>query len=163
MRATGCVAFFWLIGSEIAEWRSRNLVLSLKLPSSTWVGGGLSTYRRTQRYIMYIPWAGTRTLPHDCTIVSSLLLFYSCVPSLLWLAAVWICSLELQKGLGGWTYLFPTNKKLVGGVGNIRICTLEPHRAPLGFTPEVERCKERSPPLPHQRFWRELGSANSLI
>ena len=118
MRAT--VAFFWLIGSKIAGWCSRNLVLSLKLPSSTWVDAGLSTYRRTQRYILniYIPWAGTRTLPQDCTTVSSLLLSASCVPSLLWLAAVWICPLELQKGLGGWMYLFPTNKKLVAGVGN---------------------------------------------
>ena len=41
--------FFRLVGDEVTGWCSRNLVLSLKLPSSTWVGGGLSSYRRTQR------------------------------------------------------------------------------------------------------------------
>jgi len=38
VRATECVTFFWLIGGEVTEQCSRNLVLSLKLPSSTWVG-----------------------------------------------------------------------------------------------------------------------------
>ena len=34
-----CVqTFFWLVSGEVTGWCSRNLVLSLKLPSSTWVG-----------------------------------------------------------------------------------------------------------------------------
>ena len=34
-----CVqTFFWLVGGEVTGWHSRNLVLSLQLPSSTWVG-----------------------------------------------------------------------------------------------------------------------------
>ena len=38
VRAAGCVSFNWLVGGEATELCSRNLVLSLKLPSSTWVG-----------------------------------------------------------------------------------------------------------------------------
>ena len=38
MRATGCVTFFWLVNGEVKRWCFRNLVLSLKLPSSIWVG-----------------------------------------------------------------------------------------------------------------------------
>ena len=34
VRVAECVAFFWLVGGG---WCSRNLMLSLKLPSSTWV------------------------------------------------------------------------------------------------------------------------------
>ena len=51
-RAAGCMTFFWLVGNEVIGWWSRNpnqqpsgsnqsevymLVLSLKLPSFTWV------------------------------------------------------------------------------------------------------------------------------
>ena len=35
--------FLWLVGGEITGWYSRNLVLSLKLPSSTWVGALVPT------------------------------------------------------------------------------------------------------------------------
>ena len=38
VRLAGCVTFFWLPGGEVTGWCSRNLMLSLKLPSSTWVG-----------------------------------------------------------------------------------------------------------------------------
>ena len=37
VRAAVCVTFFWLVGGEVRGQCSRNLVLSLKLPSSTWV------------------------------------------------------------------------------------------------------------------------------
>ena len=38
VRTAGCVTFFRLVGGEATGWCSRNLELSLKLPSSTWVG-----------------------------------------------------------------------------------------------------------------------------
>ena len=38
VKTAGCVTLFWLVGGEITGRCSRNLVLSLKLPSSTWVG-----------------------------------------------------------------------------------------------------------------------------
>ena len=38
VKAVGCVIFFWLVGGEATGWCSRNLVFSLKLPSSTRVG-----------------------------------------------------------------------------------------------------------------------------
>ena len=37
VRAAGCVTFCWLVG-EVTGHYSRNLILSWKLPSSTWVG-----------------------------------------------------------------------------------------------------------------------------
>ena len=37
VRTSGYAIFYWLIGSEVAQWCSRNLGLSLKLPSATWV------------------------------------------------------------------------------------------------------------------------------
>ena len=55
----------WQWGTRVF---SKNLGLSLKLPSSTWVG--------TQDIVMYIPWGGIRTLPHSCPVVSSLLLLF---------------------------------------------------------------------------------------
>ena len=36
VRVVGCVIFFGLVGGKIVGWCSRNLVLSLKLPSSLW-------------------------------------------------------------------------------------------------------------------------------
>ena len=69
----------WLIGQC-----SRNLVLRLKLPSSTWgrgVGEGLSYCRRTQRCI---------------------------VTYILWGRASWTCPSELREGIGGRS-LFPKN------------------------------------------------------
>ena len=56
----------WQWGTRVS---SKNLGLSLKLPSSTWVG--------TQDIVMYIPWGGIRTLPHSCPVVFSLLLLFS--------------------------------------------------------------------------------------
>ena len=106
--AARCVAFFSLVGGEVTG-RARNLAFSLKLLSSTWMGA-LVPAEELKDTVMYIPWGGTRTLPQDCTIVSWLLFPCSCIPSLPWLATVWICPLELREGQGGWR-LFPANKK----------------------------------------------------
>ena len=32
-----CVTFLWLVGGEVTGWCYRNLVLNMKIPSSTWV------------------------------------------------------------------------------------------------------------------------------
>ena len=58
---------------------------------------------RAKGYFYMYPLRQTRTLPGACTIVSSLLLSCLCIPSLLWLATVWICPLELREGQGGQT------------------------------------------------------------
>ena len=74
------------------------------------LGRGLSFSRRTQKYIvMNIPWGGTRILPITALLFLDCSSFF-CIPSLPLLVTVWICPLELRKGLGGWS-LFPTNKK----------------------------------------------------
>ena len=48
VRALECITFFWLIGGTVVGCCSRNLVLSLKLPSSKWMRAQLC--RRAQRY-----------------------------------------------------------------------------------------------------------------
>lgn len=79
------------------RWFSRNLVLNLKLASSTW---RISSCRGTQRYIViYFPSGGTRTLLYCSTIVSWLTFLCFCIPSRPWLVTVWtvwICLLELR-------------------------------------------------------------------
>ena len=110
VRAAGCVTFFWLVGGEVTGWYSRNLVLSLV--TILHLGGGLSSYRRTQRCIViYTTWGGTRTMLYCCTIVSWLLFPCVSISSLPRIITLWICPLELRESLGGWSY-FPTNKEL---------------------------------------------------
>ena len=112
-------------------WFSRNLELSLKLPSSpppSWVGAMVPA-EELRDTIIYIPWGRTRTLPQACIIVSWLLFPCLCIPSLPWLATVWICPLGLREGLGGWS-LYPENKKLGTRKG---FWAQEPHRVLLGF------------------------------
>ena len=94
------------------------------------LGGGLSSCRTQRCIVMYIPWEGTRILLYRGTTVSWLLLLCFCIPSLPWLATVWICPLELREGLGGCSP-FPTNKKR--GLGK-DLYHGEPHRVLLGFT-----------------------------
>ena len=84
---------------------------------------------------MYISWGETRTLPQGCTIVSWLLLPCLCIPSLLWLATVWICPLGLREGHGGWS-LFPTNKERQTWKS---FHAQEPQRVLLGFHPGTTR------------------------
>lgn len=52
----------------------------------------------------------TRTLPYHHTIVWLLFLCF-CNPSLSWLVTIWICSLKLRKGLGGWHLSLQTQKR----------------------------------------------------
>ena len=54
---------------------------------------------------MCIPWGGTETLSQGCTIVSWLLFPCLWIFSLLWLAIIWTCPLELMEGCGGWMKL----------------------------------------------------------
>ena len=119
MRATGRVegcTLFWLVGGEVTGWCSRNPALSLKLPPSSWVGALVP--QKNSDTALYIPGGGTRTLPQGCTIVSWLLLPSFCVPSLSWLAVVWICPLELRESPGGWkkpiSYKKETNEEREG-------------------------------------------------
>ena len=109
MRAVWCVTFFWLVGGEVTGRCSRNLVLSLKLPSSTWVGA-LVPAEDGKDIVMYISWGGTRTLLYHRTIISWLLLLCFCIPSLPGLATVWISLWSGKVREAEWS-LFPTNKK----------------------------------------------------
>ena len=106
------------------EWRMLHQVVHLPFV------GGFSSAEELKDIIMCIPWGGTRTLPQGCTIVSWLLLPCHCIPSLPWLATVWMCPLELRDGHGGWK-LFPTNKKQRTQKG---FHAQERHRVLLGFT-----------------------------
>ena len=63
------------------QWGNRDLVISLKLPSFTWVGA-LVPAEKLEVIVMYIPWGGTRILPHGCAIVSWLPFLCFCIPSL---------------------------------------------------------------------------------
>ena len=129
MRAAGCMAFFWLVGGEVTRRCSRNLVLSLRLLSSPWVGA-LVPAEDLKNIVMYIPWGGTRTLPQGCISISWLFLCCFCIPSLLWLATVWTCPLELREGHGGW--MKPISYKQEMG-DTERLCTRESYRVLLGF------------------------------
>ena len=80
------------------------------------------------------PLRQNQDVPQGCTIVSRLPLPCLCIPSLPWLATVWICPLELREGHGGWS-LFPTNKKWGTRTG---FHAQEPHRVLLGFIPSRE-------------------------
>ena len=71
VRAAGCVAFFWLVGGEVTGRCSRDLVISLKLPSSTCLGA-LVPAEELKDIFMYVPWGGTRTMPYAA------LLFLDC-------------------------------------------------------------------------------------
>ena len=83
VRAAGCVTFFWLVGGEVIGWCSRNLVLNLKLSSSTWVGALVPIELKDRcQNVMYIHWRGTRTLLYHCTIVSWLFFLCFCISSL---------------------------------------------------------------------------------
>ena len=112
-----CAGFIWLVGSEVTGWGSRNLALSLKLPSSTWVGA-LVLVEELKNFVIYLPWWGTGTLP--CCFLTAPPL---CNPFLPWLAMVGLnLPFETQQGQGGW-------KKLISykwEIGNTeRICSWE--------------------------------------
>ena len=84
MKASGCGVFFWLIGGAVTGWCSRDLVLSLKLPSSTWVSALVPAEELKDRAV-YITWGGTRTLPpssHCCFLIVPTSFLHS-LPSLI--------------------------------------------------------------------------------
>ena len=52
VKATWCMTFSWWIGGKVGSWCSRNLVLSLKLPSFTWV--------ETSKILLYVSLGGNK-------------------------------------------------------------------------------------------------------
>ena len=112
-----CAGFFWLVGGEVTGWGSGNLALSLKLPSSTWVGALVSA-EELKDFVMYLPWGGTGTLP--CCFLTAPPL---CNPFLPLLATVALnLPFETQQGQGGW--MKPISYKWE--IGNTeRICSWE--------------------------------------
>ena len=92
--------FFWLVGGEVTGQCSRNLVLSLKLPSSTWAAA-FAPAEEIKGIVKYFPDEEPGPLFYHCTsFLTALPLFL--LPSLPWLATVWICLLELREGQGSW-------------------------------------------------------------
>ena len=63
-----------------------------------YLSGGLSSCRRTQGVVTYIPWGGRRTLPAAALLFLYNSSFVSAFPSLPWVATVWLCPLEPRKG-----------------------------------------------------------------
>ena len=106
------------------RWFSRNLVLNLKLASSTW---RISSCRGTQRYIViYFPSGGTRILLYCSTIVSWLTFLCFCIPSRPWVVTVWtvwICLLELREYLRSWSLFLQTQE---GGHGKAFVPRKDP-------------------------------------
>ena len=70
--------FFWLVGGEVTEWSSKNLVLSMKSSSSTWVEALVPAEKL--KGIVNVLWGGTRTLLYCCTIVSGVFRLFFCLP-----------------------------------------------------------------------------------
>ena len=96
------------------------------------LGGGLS-FCRTQRY--YYIYSLRRNQdpapgPQGCTIASWLLLLCFCILSFPRLATVWICSLKLREGLGGWMKLTSYKPEIVD---TEKLCTWELQRVLLSF------------------------------
>ena len=79
-----------------SQWVGHDWVTELNWTEPGW---GLGSCRRTQRYCYYIPWIETRTQTQGYTIVSSLLFLCFCFR---WLATLWICLLERNKGGRDW-------------------------------------------------------------
>ena len=114
-------------GSEATEQCSRNLVLSLKLPSFTGLGAPVLQNSKTLLWVFLEqePGPSLKAIPSfDC----SFSIF--CFPSLPWSATVWICPLGLREGEGGWMKPMSYKQEM----GNREwICTPEPHAVLLSF------------------------------
>ena len=52
VKAAWCMTFSWWIGGKVGSWCYRNLVLSLKLPSFTWV--------ETSKILLYVSLGGNK-------------------------------------------------------------------------------------------------------
>ena len=92
--------YLWLVGGELTGQRSR-------LFCSAWSyrpppGRGLSSCRRIQRHCYLYSLRRNQDSSHSSSIVSWVFLLCFCIPSLCWLATVWICPLGLREGWGGW-------------------------------------------------------------
>ena len=103
MRAAECVTFFTLVGGEVTEQCSRNLVLSLKLPSSPWVEALVPTELKDT--VMYSPSGGTRTVHpwlHLFLFFFNKFIYYLFI--YFWLCWVFVaaCGLSLVAASGGY-------------------------------------------------------------
>ena len=107
MRAAGYVTFFWLDGGEVTGLCSRNLVLSLKLPSSTWVGTLVLQNSKIVLCVSLEEEPGPGPVLHYCFLAAPPLCLHS-------LTSLISKSLNLlfgiQEDLGCWN-LYPANKK----------------------------------------------------
>lgn len=138
------VTFRWLVGGEVIGWHSRNLshqpfgsnqsgihmlVLSLQLPSSTWVGTLVPV--EELRNIQLCP---PLKRSQDAAFTGALLVlnWSSCfwIPSFPSLVTVWSCPLELRESLEAEAF-FSANTKWGMWKG---FCPWGgPHRVLLGF------------------------------
>ena len=147
MSGAGCVTFFWLTGGEVTGWCSRNLVLSLKLSSSTWIGALVSSELKNYCYMYYLrrnPKAALLFL--DCSSLvslSSLSSDYHLFEPALWNPG------KVREA--GWN-LFPINKDGEQREDTERfLCPGGPHRVLFDFSSKCtflvicnfEHCTER--------------------
>ena len=111
VRNARCVSFFWLVGGEVTGLCSRNPVLSLKWPSSTWVGALVPAEERKDIAIISLEEKPGSSF-NCCIIVFCLLPFCFFTPLLSWLVAVWICPFWLRTVLGGWIKLISYKQEM---------------------------------------------------
>ena len=85
--------YFWLVGGKVKG----VTVTNLQVPTSLryWIPPRASfrICKTAQRYCCAY-WWGIRTLPQDCSTVSPDCFFLSCLASLSFLTAAWICLLK---------------------------------------------------------------------
>ena len=126
VRAVGLVTFFF-IGWW---WGYAPGILCLVWSYHPPPGSGLQFCRRTQKTLLCIfLWVGTRTLSQGCTTIWLFLLCFW-IPSLPWLAIVWIHPSKLREGQGGWMKPISYRQEMEN---TEQICTPEPHRVLLSF------------------------------
>ena len=125
VRAAGFVTFFcflfffWLVGGEATELWSHHLP----------PGGGSSSVEELKDIVTHISLSRNQDLPQGCTTIWLFLLCF-CIPSLPWLAIVWIHPLELREGQGGRRKPVSYRQEMEN---TEQICTPEPHRVLLSF------------------------------
>ena len=97
--------------------------------------------------------AGTRTLPQR-VIVSWLLLLGLLIPSLLWLATVWIFPLKLREGHGGWMGPISYNQDM--GDRERILCPVAP-QGPAWYRFQCQLLETQSQTYQKQYFTNYLG------
>ena len=129
VRAAGSVTFFFLNG----WWWGNRAVLQESCVQSEVIilhlGGGPVLYKNSKTLLCIFFLVGTRTLSQGCTTIWLFLLCF-CIPSLPWLAIVWIHPLELREGQGGWMKPISYRQETEN---TEQICTPEHHRVLLSF------------------------------